>query len=107
MKAAQFLVQDGEILDPVRVDDWPNPSRALKTTMIHTDDFEGVVIIEASLLANPSNDDWFEIHSETFLRAEVTETKARNRYFNSRDRSVWMRAKVEKVKGRVDRIMVI
>ena len=107
MKAAQFLLQDGHTLAPVRVDDWPNPARALKTTMIHTDDFEGVVTIEASLHSAPEDGDWFELHTETFVRPGFNEKKVCNRFFNSRDRVIWMRVKIEKAYGRVDRIMVI
>ena len=106
MKAAQALVQDGEILPAVRVDDWPNPSPVLKTVVIHTDDFVGTIVIEASLYATPSDDDWFDLHSEEFTKAGQMERKSRNRFFNSRDRVIWMRAKIVKEYGRVDRIKV-
>lgn len=104
---AQPLHWADEDQGAVRVDDWPNPSRDLKTIMIHTDDFEGVVTIQASLHGNPGDDDWFDVRVEVFTKAGPFDDKSRNRFFNSRDRFIWMRAKVEKVKGRVDRIMVI
>jgi hypothetical protein len=107
MKSAQALVAAGEVQPPVRVDDWPNPSYDLKTLTVHTYDFVGRVVIQASLLANPTEADWFDVYVETFEKALPHETKVRNRLFNTRDRYIVMRAKVEQVFGRVDRIMVI
>jgi hypothetical protein len=107
MILAQPLVWSDEVQPPVRVDDWPNPARDLKTVMFHTDDFVGVITIQASLHTDPSEEDWYDVTTEIFVPASMTENKSRNRFFNSRDRAVWMRAKIEKVRGRVDRIMVL
>lgn len=101
------LVWSGDIQPPVRVDDWPNPARALKTVMMYTDNFVGVITIQASLYGSPTEDDWFDIHSEVFHPAGPREEKTRNRFFNSQDRYVWMRVSINKVFGRVDRITVI
>lgn len=107
MKSAQPLVWNDEAQPPVRVDDWPNPARAIKTVMMHTDDFVGRITIQASLHNDPQETDWFDVKVEEFYPALVNEPRARNRCLNSRDRYIYMRAKVETIRGRVDRIMVI
>lgn len=101
---AQPLFWAGEEQGAIRVDDWPNPTRDLKTVMIHTDNFVGTITVQASLYADPGEDDWYDMRVETF---EVTAQNAVNRSFNTRDRSIWMRAIVETQHGRVDRIMVM
>jgi hypothetical protein len=107
MKSAQFLVQAGEVSPAVRVDDWPNPPRQMKTLTIHTYDFVGRIVIQATLFEHPSEQDWINIYEEDFDLIPNFQSKVRNRFFNSQDRFIHMRATVEKLKGRVDRIMVI
>ena len=107
MSNAQLLVASGEVQPAKRVDDYPNPPRDLKTVMMHTLGFVGSITIEASIMTHPGDDDWFQVRVETFAPLEPRQEAARNRFFNSRDRIVWMRATVDKVQGRVDRISVI
>ncbi len=104
---AQSLVWAGETQGATRVDDWPNPARALKTIMIHTDDFVGSITFQASLHGAPGENDWFDFQVEEFEPTAPNEDKKRNRIINSRDRFIWMRVVVETIKGRVDRILVI
>lgn len=107
MNAAQPLVWNGDILPPVRVDDYPNPSRELKTVMMYTSAFVGVITLQATIMTNPTEDDWFDVHEELFLPVERGTNTVRNRIYNSQDRFVFMRVKIQHVMGIVDRILVI
>ncbi len=102
----QALWRADETLGEVRVDDWPNPPRVYKTVMMHTHSFVGSIIIEGSIVENPQEDDWVEVGTEVFTHFALTDERERNRVINSRDRFVLMRARVERVHGRVDRILV-
>ena len=104
---AQSLVWAGEAQGATRVDDWPNPARALKTIMIHTDDFVGTIAFQASLHGDPDDGDWFDFQVEEFGPTLAHEDKKRNRIINSRDRFIWMRVVIQTTRGRVDRILVI
>jgi len=106
MKAFPLVWAD-EGQDAVRVDDWPNPSRPNKTVMMYTQDFAGTITIQASLHVDPEEGDWFDIHVEDFSRPQSNQHTEQNRFFNSRDRYIWMRAIVVTGYGRVDRVVVI
>ena len=47
--------------DPVRVDTWYTSAHNLNTISIVSSNFKGRVVVEASLKANPSDNDWFPI----------------------------------------------
>ena len=103
----KHLVWAGVSQGAVRVDDWPNAPKEVKTIAIHTHNFVGTVKLYAVLVTNPNDDDWMLVQSEVFNDfIDIYENKVRNRISNSRDRYVVMKAEVEGT-GRVDRIIVI
>lgn len=95
----------------VRVDRFPEPPRPVNTLNIYTANYVGVVTIEASIKLNPTDDDWFVIHIETFEPFVSNETKRRVRAANVTGRFLWMRATAVKDPvhplGIVDRVTVI
>lgn len=101
------LIWSGENNGAVNVDSWPNPAPALKTVAMFTNNFEGEIIIQATIEANPTEGDWFDIHSEVFeFPNRMVESTVDNRFFNTRDRYVWMRAKTVETRGRIDKVVI-
>lgn len=60
----QLLIQN-ESLGAVSVDNYPEPTTAVRTVEIHASHFSGEICILASIELEPTDDDWFPIVVET------------------------------------------
>ena len=104
------LVWSDDNFGAVRVDNWPAGAPRLFTVVLQTNNFIGSITIQGSIAVEPSDDDWFDLNTETYLAPERTENKYKNKFFNCKGRIIWMRAviqkSVERHPGRVERILV-
>lgn len=90
----------------VRVDEWPGMPPSVFTVAVHTANFAGTIKLQASLHGDPQEDDWFELNSTTYSLPLQNEVRYKNLVYNFKGRLIWMRAVVENLHGRVDRIVV-
>lgn len=102
------LVWAGEVLDPIRVDNHPNPEYLYKTIMIHATRFSGTIKILGSIELNPSEGDWFIVWEEGFVKPDINDHPEQNRVITMRNTALWMKAVIvpESTTGRVDRITI-
>lgn len=100
------LVWGGENQGTVRVDDFPSQPPLLFTIGIFAQNVAGTVVIQASIYQNPTEDQWFNLHTETFVSPGYIGERVINRYANYKGRFINMRATVNITQGRVDRIIV-
>ncbi len=104
---AKKLYWAGENVGPIKVDDWPQPPRSYLTISWNTQDFAGTITLMASIKLNPDEDDWFEIHSQSYERVTFRENKSRNGVLNIPSGYISLKAIVDHSYGRVDRIVAI
>lgn len=102
-----MLIWSGESNGAVRVDGWPDSPRVYSTIAMYTHDFDGVILIEGSIENDPTDDDWFEVTAETFIKPLRDRSNIQNRIHNFQGRVLWMRAIVTNNHGRVDRVLVL
>jgi hypothetical protein len=104
------LIWGAENNGTVRVDDFPSQPPTLYTVVICTQNFAGTVLIQGSIYEDPQDDDWFDLHTETYTKPGYADIKFINRFFNCKGRYINMRAIVTPQPmvnlGRVDRIVV-
>ena len=73
-------------------------SDGLHTVQYTYTGFSGVIVIQATLALNPTEDDWFEVHSYT----AIAETSSRVASFTGN--YVWIRALVDYTDGTINSI---
>jgi hypothetical protein len=106
-----YLYRQNESDGAVRVDRFPATPRAVMTIAQHTAGFVGTVLVEGSIVSEPTDNDWFEIFTEEYVDFFPLEEMSRNRIRNVAGRFIWMKVTVTPQEGRyvgsVDRVMVI
>lgn len=106
-----YLLRNNESEGAVRVDRFPEAPLAVYTINIHSANFVGTVKVEGTIKLDPTDDDWFEVHTETFNYFTQNENTRRNRAVNAEGRFISMRASSTKalgwVYGNIDRVTVI
>lgn len=105
------LITADESNGAVRVDRFPEPPRPIHTVNIYTSNFEGTVTIEATIKLEPTDADWFVVHTETFAPIGMNDKRRRVRAANVTGRFISMRATAVKLNantpGIVDRVTVL
>lgn len=92
-KPASEVVVTGEAM---RVDDRATPSQFTHTIQIVTANFVGRVIVEASLMPIPTEDDWFALDLGGSPYLECEEPTSDSLGFTVQGRFLWVRAKVDR-----------
>ena len=82
--------------EPVRVDTCGTPSQFTHTIQIKTSGFVGRVAVEASLMPEPTEDDWFALDLSGLPYLECIQPTSKSFGFTIQGRYLWVRAKVDR-----------
>jgi hypothetical protein len=105
------LITSDKSAGAVRVDRFPEAPHAVATINIHSANFVGKVVVEATIKLDPQDADWFVLHTETFEPITMGQDARRNRITNKEGRFISMRATATKADGFphgiIDRVTIL